>query len=122
MQTFSNEVFCWFIAGNQSVGTNKCTWVIPNDSYIVDVRADAGTAPATTALIVDVNKNGTTVFTTQANRPTIAAAGNASTTVLPDVTAVAAGDRLSFDVDQVGTGTVGADLAVTVTLRNKKVV
>ena len=54
------------------------------------------------SFIVDVMKNGVTLFTTSANRPTIAIAGNASTIVLPDILTVAVGDRLRIDVIQVG--------------------
>jgi hypothetical protein len=105
------------LAGGQTVGTNKAGWVCPVDGTVVDVRAWVNTAPTGASLIVDVNKNGTTLFTNQANRPTVAASGNASTTTLPDVTSVSKGDRLSLDVDQVGSTVAGSDLWLTVTLR-----
>lgn len=79
------------------------------------IRATVGAAPTGASLIVDVNKNGTTVFTTQANRPTIAAAGNTSGKVTNmDVTSIADGDYLTVDVDQVGSTVAGADLTVQV--------
>jgi hypothetical protein len=84
----------------------EATWAI------VKVRASVGTAPTGAAVIVDVNKNGTTIFTTQANRPTIAAAGNASSDAVPDITAVAAGDYITVDVDQIGSTVAGSDLCV----------
>ena len=36
------------------------------------------TPPAGAALVVDVNKNGTTIYTNQANRPSIAAGANSA--------------------------------------------
>lgn len=57
--------------------------------------------------IVDLNINGVTAFTTQANRPSVAAASgpNAqSSTMFPDVTAILAGQYLSMDIDQAETG------------------
>jgi hypothetical protein len=64
---------------------------------------------------VDVNKNGTTIFTTQANRPTVVAAANATAAdAVPDVTAIASGDYLTVDRDQVGSATPGSDLTVFV--------
>ena len=66
---------------------------------------------------MDVMKNGVTLFTTSANRPTIAIAGNASTTTLPDVTLIVTGDRLRVDVIQIGSGTAGSNLYVTVAVR-----
>lgn len=85
------------------------TWTISG------VRASAGTAPAGASIIIDVHKNSTTIFTTQANRPTIAAAANTSGNVTNmDVTAVAAGEYLTIDIDQVGSTTAGADLTVQI--------
>ena len=109
--------FHHWISGNASAAADKNYWLVPVACTVTDVRAYANTAPTTQSLIVDVNKNGTTLFTTQGNRPTIAAAGNASTTTLPDVTSLAAGDRLSYDIDQVGSGTVGAGVSVVVTAK-----
>ena len=70
-------------------------------------------------MILDVNKNGTTIFTTQGARPTIADGQRPSSTTLPAVTAVAAGDTLTIDVDQIGSGTAGSDLYVSITLRRQ---
>jgi hypothetical protein len=112
--TVVRKTLSHFIAGNQSTGTLKFAWLAPQDGYFVDVRTKVGTAPASTALIVDVNKNGTTIFTSQAARPQIAAAGTSATSGAPAVTSFAKGDTISFDIDQIGTGTVGADLMVLV--------
>ena len=56
--------------------------------------------------IVDVNKNGTTVFTTQGNRPTLAHddANNWAVSGTPEVTTFAEGDVISIDIDQIATG------------------
>jgi TolB-like protein len=76
--------------------------------------ASVGTAPTGASLIVDVNKNGTTVFTTQANRPTIAVSTFFDESGAPNVTTWADGEYLSFDVDQIGSTVAGADLTVGV--------
>ena len=52
-------------------------------------------------MIVDVNRNGSSIFTTQANRPKLNIGAMASGVVTPDVRSGIAGDRLTFDVDQV---------------------
>lgn len=73
------------------------------------------TAPTGASVIVDVHKNGTTLFTTQGNRPEIAAAAWRDTTGnTPDVTSIAAGDYLTLDVDQIGSTDAGEDLVVTI--------
>lgn len=66
-------------------------------------------------MIVDVNKNGTTIFTTQGNRPTVAISGFTSGKVSNmDVTSLADGDYLTIDLDQIGSTVPGADLTVQV--------
>lgn len=87
---------------------------IYNDSgrtlTILGVRATLGTAGSTDT-VVDVNKGGTTLFTTQANRPTLAT-GVDTDLAVPDVTAWENGTYLTVDIDSAGTG--AADLIVQV--------
>lgn len=94
------------VAGDIVVGAGTARFYLHNDATIVDVRASLGTAPDTTAAKVDVNKNafdgGGTLFTTQANRPTIDPAAYYSGLEVPDVTAALAGDYLTVDVDERG--------------------
>jgi hypothetical protein len=78
---------------------------------ISKVRASLGVTPAGASVIVDVRKNGTTIFTTTGNRPTITAGSNSATGV-PDVTSLADGDYLTVDIIQVGSTTAGSDLTV----------
>lgn len=66
---------------------------------ILDVQAQVGVAPSGGVVTVDVNKDGTTIFTTQANRPEIASGEYVSDLETPDVTAWAADSYLSVDVD-----------------------
>ena len=67
------------------------------------------TAPTDASAIFDVNKSGTTLYTTQGNRPTITSTNNASSETAPDVTAWAADSYLQADVDQVGSTEPGKD-------------
>jgi hypothetical protein len=67
-------------------------------------RRTAGSSGST---IVDVNKNGTTLYTTQANRPTVTSGGGADAidaTTDYDVTTFAQDDRIEVDVDSVEGG------------------
>jgi hypothetical protein len=102
------------VAGAVTVAAGTERVRFPSAATIVAVSTSINTAPTGATLIVDVNKNGTTVFTTQANRPTIAISGNASSNATPDVTTIAAGDYLSVDVDQVGSTIAGSNLVVEV--------
>lgn len=89
-------------------------FVLPYGSTIVGVIATVGVAPVGAALVVDVNRNGVTLFTTQGSRPQIPDGQLVSAIAVPDITAVAANSRLSVDVDQVGSGTPGSDLTVEI--------
>lgn len=110
----------FFIAGNVSTGDLKYAWTCPWDAATIVMNPDGrsafatvGTAPATTDILIDINLNGTTIFTTQSNRLTITAAGTVGFSGAAEVVDLVAGDRISFDIDQIGTGTVGANLAVS---------
>ena len=109
------------VAGTQTAGVKKSAALVGFAGEIISVRAHLDTAPTGAAFVIDVNKNGTTLFTTQANRPTIAIAGTESTSTLPDVVSVAAGDRLSIDVDVIGSSVAGSDLYVTVSIKRATV-
>jgi len=109
----------WTMSGSLSgkVGAGVFSWY--NESgypvYIRSVRAVVGTAPTGSSIIVDVNINGTTAFTTQANRPTIAISGTTSGKVTNmNVLAVPDGGRISVDIDQVGSTVAGSDLTVQI--------
>lgn len=105
------------VAGNVAVGAGAHR--VYNDSasqlYVAAARASVGTAPLTTSIKVDINKNGTTIYPDQANRPEIAAGAFTSGKVLTvDNPVIDPGDYITVDVDQIGTGTVGANLVVQI--------
>ncbi len=65
---------------------------------------DPGSASST---IVDINLNGTTIFTTSANRPELAYTDDYAVSGDPEVIDVAIGDKLTIDLDQIATGAAG---------------
>jgi hypothetical protein len=105
----------WAKAGAQVVAT-----AIGGRIYIQQYRRIRGiwimlgTAPTGAAFIVDLNKNGTTAFTTQGNRPTIAIGAFVSAIAFPDIDTLAPNDYLTIDTDQVGSTIAGSDLQVVV--------
>ena len=97
------------------VVTGDGRFYVPRAREIISVVAAVGTAPTGASILIDVNKNGTTIFTTQGNRPSVAASAfKVAAPAVPDVTSVAAGDLLSVDIDQVGSSVAGSDLTVIV--------
>lgn len=84
---------------------------------ITGVRASVGTAPTGASILVDVNIGGTTIFTTQGNRPAITATNFTSGKVTNmNVTSWANNTYLTVDVDQIGSTIPGGDLTVQVSL------
>lgn len=104
------------MAGTVTVKTGTSRYYVESARTISRVRTAVGTAPTGATLIVDVKKNGTTIFTTQANRPAIAISGFTATVTNMDITAVAAGDYLTVDVAQIGSTVAGADLTVQISM------
>lgn len=98
-------VFDHYQASALTTGTNEYEWTAPCDLKILDVLVHSGAAGSGgTSTIIDVNKNGTTIFTTQANRPTLLAADSgAYARKPPEVTSIKAGDTIGYDIDQIST-------------------
>lgn len=103
-----------------ATGTGKARIRMPFAGSIVSVTASVLSAPAGSSVILDVNKNGTTIFGTQANRPTIAAAGVSAAAGAHSVKTFAAGDVITVDVDQVGSGTAGTGFTVAIAYNGQR--
>ena len=106
----------FFIPSTLVVSTNssQIDLYAPRAFTIANVHIASDTAPTGASIIVDVNLNGTSIFTTQANRPTITAGNNSGTSGTPDVTAVAKNDIITIDIDQIGSTEAGKDLVVQI--------
>lgn len=101
--TVSTDVYRWYNRTGRTL-TIKAVWI------------SVGTAPTGSTILVDVNRNGTTIFTTPGNRPSIAISGFVSTrnTSADGTVALSDGDYLTFDIDQIGSTIAGSNLIVTV--------
>jgi hypothetical protein len=114
LEGYAGRGVAFYVQGELSVEARAVALIAPCALIVLAVRCVVAVAPTGADLILDVNKNGTTLFTTQANRPTIAATETSDTSVAPDVTAIALGDVISLDIDQVGSTLPGEDLSVTI--------
>jgi hypothetical protein len=81
---------------------------------ITEVFIAVSTAPTGANLIVDIHKDGVTIFTNQAHRPEIVAAGFTDGTTDIDVPNWADGEYLTAIVDQIGSAITGANLTIHV--------
>lgn len=113
----AHEVFPFTMQNDLEAVPGTTRVPIDGVAGIESVQAMVGTAPTGSSVIIDVNINGTTIFTEQANRPTIAAGDFTSGAVtVMNVTTLSPGDYLTVDVDQIGSGAPGRDLTVLVRL------
>lgn len=104
-------------AKSGTVATGTGTYRFYNDRgvtlTILSVRVNVGTASTSGTPTVDVNVNGTTIYGTQANRPTVAVGAFTSGKATGhSVTTLADGSYLTADIDVAGTST--ADLVVQI--------
>jgi hypothetical protein len=107
--------------GTLTTGTTKDLTTFHRAGIVKDVNLRVKTAPTGQALIADVNTFDGAAFTSMfSTRPQIAAAGDRGA-AQPDSTyarrclrhgaaSLAAGGEITLDIDQVGSGTAGADL------------
>lgn len=114
---FNTEAYTFSISGNVAVGAGVSRIYMEGNYLVETVRASVNTAPTGATILVDVNKNGTTIYTTQSARPTIATSGFTALGGTPAVTAFASGDYMTVDVDQVGSTIPGANLTVNIRMR-----
>lgn len=110
-QTFKLES-----AGAQTVGANKDRYQATSPGEVTNVSLVVGTGPTGADLIVDLLKNGVTIF--PVTKPRIVAGSVESadaTNFTPDATGkFGKGDTLSLSVTQVGSTVAGSDLDVVV--------
>jgi hypothetical protein len=101
------------LQSNQAIGTGQGPrWRVPENMTIVKCWLDVRTAPTGADILIDINKNGTTIWTTQTNRGKIVAGNTSNSTTTFDITALIAGEYLDLDVDQVGSTIAGVDLTI----------
>lgn len=107
--------------GNNTTGQKKL-WRAPFAGEVIHMAMGLGTAGVTGNLIGDVNINGTSVFTTAANRPTLTTGTDTEVegkTVIDGVRTFSKGDLLDMSIDTIHTGTAGIDFVMSVVVRQR---
>jgi hypothetical protein len=104
-------------AGAVAIGAGTFRWYCDagTNLTILSVRVNVGTPSTSGTPTVDVNVNGTSIYGTQASRPTVAVGALTSgKNVGFSTTTISDGAYLTADIDVAGTGT--ADLIVQIEL------
>ena len=105
----------WTLAGALMTGQKVIRFLAPFAVTLTKMRLVINTGPTGANLIVDIHTGtgaGTTIFTTQGNRPTITDGSLTGVSVAPDVTAIAEAVEFSVYVDQIGSTIAGSDLTI----------
>lgn len=100
--------------GTLAVGVGATEFPVPRSISIVKVTPRCTTAPMGADAIFDLNKNGTTMFSTQANRPKVTAGNKLGSAAVPDILTASAGDYLTVDCDQIGSTIAGANAVLAI--------
>jgi hypothetical protein len=116
IQQFLYQVQIFTVPGTLSVGVGKARFYVPGPMTLSNVRASVSTPSTGADIIVDVNVNGSTIFTSQLARPKIFAGSVTCPTATPNLQELETGDYISVDIDQVGSLFAGADLTVQIEL------
>lgn len=111
------EVYVFTRSGTLVTETGKSRIYLEGSYTLLTARAAVNTAPTGASILVDVNKNGSTIYGTQANRPTISASGFSGSGGSASGGTFSSGDYIQVDIDQVGSTIAGADLTVTLRLK-----
>jgi hypothetical protein len=102
--------------GILTVTAGALRFPIYKNTTILGTIATVNTAPQGFPIIIDILKNGSSIYTTTNNRPTIPIGGFMSQTPYPtpDVTTAILGDYIQVNILQVGSTTAGSDLTVII--------
>ena len=105
------EIQLW-VPGTMFVVEKIIKLVVAYPTKVLRVRLAIDSAPGDD-LIIDVNRNGTTMFSTQANRPKISGGATSGISGAPDISNLSSGDIISIDIDQVGVTSPGVGVSIT---------
>jgi hypothetical protein len=104
------------VVGNLTSGSTNVAPILisPATFTIVDVLSTVKVAPSGSPIIIDINKNGTTIFGTQSARPSIQTGSYTGSASGFTVDSLDIGDLLTIDIDQNGSSNSGSGLTVMV--------
>ena len=111
----SKKMYFWFVDGALDTGADiSATLNLVSNGKIYDAKAYISTTGVGSAIQVDINYNGVSIWTATSAQ-LILAAGATSTSVATFVTTnVTAGGTLKLDIDKIGSTTPGGNLTVMV--------
>lgn len=111
------EGFDFSRSGNLAVQVGQSEKPITGGTFIIaSIAARVSTAPVGASIILDIKKNGTSIFTVSGNRPTILAGSKTAVVGSWSSVTLTTGDYISVDIVQVGSTSPGVNLVVPIRL------
>lgn len=111
------EVLAFTKQGTLALVTNGSEFPIMGGLFVLDsVAGRVVTPPTGSSVILDILKNGVSVFASPGDRPTIASGQNNAVTTIPEGFMFADGDYLEINIVQVGSTVPGETLTAAVRL------
>lgn len=105
-------------SGPLQAGIGLTTYPIKGGTFtILSIAARVSGAPTGSSVIIDINKNGSSIYGNQSYRPTVLDGTYEAVVGTHNVSQVVDGDYLSLDIDQVGSAIAGAYLTVVIRLQ-----
>jgi len=113
-----NRCPMWYVGGAQVTGTDISADIrVPFAGTITRADAYLDVAASGSTFIIDINLNGSTIWSTQGDRLTLQQQATSADTATFDTTSVSIGDEFTLDIDQVGSVVEGTDLTVLLTVQ-----
>jgi hypothetical protein len=119
-QQISNETGLAFFFGGALTAdypNDRISFMVPCKMELLEVVCSVDASPEGDDLVLDVLKNGTTIFTNNANVPYIADGATSGISGKPDINVADRGDTITMAVIQIGNTSPGTNLAATLTIR-----
>jgi hypothetical protein len=110
-------VIGFFYGGDLAVGTLPVRNLAPRDGTIENVTASVYSAPTGSSIILDVEKNASSIYAILANKPTILSGNYKDLISLPSVTSFSKDDEFTLLVEQIGVSGSGANIEVQMRYR-----
>lgn len=114
LPVLTRELLVFTHQGPLVVKTGTAQVPIHGGTFSIDsVSARVGSAPTGSNVVVDIKKNGVSIYSTPANRPTIIAGTNQAVVGTHDSVSLTDGDYLTVDIVSIGSTVPGSDLVVS---------
>jgi hypothetical protein len=100
-------------SSNLTTGTDKYTYRMPYAFSLSEIRASVSSAPTGDSIIVDINKDASSILSTKLHIDDgeKSSQGSSTSVVISD-SELEKDSELTFDIDQIGSGNAGKGLKI----------